>query len=81
MFKKKQSFKVDFEVGDKVDVHPQYQQENPERDCSGQAVIEQITHMFGKTVYGVSFPNMQEGFKFYWINGGYLRHSQKEQSV
>jgi hypothetical protein len=65
-----------FAVGDKVDVHPSYAAEHPERDCSGQAIVQDVVPgLFGGTMCGVSFPNMEPGFKFYWMNPGILRAS------
>ncbi len=66
-----------FAVGDKVDVHPSYAAKEPERDCSGQAVIAAVSPgLFGGEVYGVAFPTMQPGFNYYWIPVSLLRHSE-----
>ena len=63
----------EFAVGDQIDVDPEYIANHPERDCSGQARIAEVSDMLGSPVYGVTFPNMLAGFKFYWISASDLR--------
>jgi len=63
----------EFEVGDVVDISDFWIRRNPERDCSGEARVVQVTEgMNGAPVYGVELPNMEEGFAFYWIHPGDL---------
>jgi hypothetical protein len=66
--KRSRSIAHEFALGDKVDVVAEYAANHPERDCSGQAIVAEVSDMLGSPVYGVAFPNMLAGFKFYWIS-------------
>jgi hypothetical protein len=69
---RKKRLEAKFAVGDLVEVAATYAMTHPGRDCSGQACIAQVAVMFGKVCYGVAFPNLRPGWKFYWVNGGLL---------
>jgi len=64
--KKKKNLGDIFTVGDKVEVDSSYAASNRDRDCTGQAVIASVEPKYN--LIGVSFPNMPEGWKWYWIN-------------